>query len=101
MAPTLGELRAFLQEMLPAYMVPSAFVALEALPLTPNGKLDRQALPAPGATQHQASGFVAPRDALEQQLVDIWQECLGVNPIGVTDDYFDIGGHSLLALRFG
>ncbi|MBN1991918.1 MAG: amino acid adenylation domain-containing protein [Anaerolineae bacterium] len=94
------EFRHFLRDKLPSYMIPSDFVMLEALSLTPNGKIDRRALPAPDRSrQDTPAQFVAPRDTLELQLVQIWEEVLAVRPIGVRDDFFDLGGHSLLALR--
>ena len=79
-------------------MVPSALVFLEELPLTANGKLDRRALPEPVAV-HGEKGSVPPRDALETQLVAIWEKVLRLQPIGVTDDFFELGGNSLLAVR--
>jgi amino acid adenylation domain-containing protein len=95
-----GALRAALRAQLPEYMVPVAFVVLDALPLTPNGKVDRRALPAPEqAPASESQGFVGPRDATELQLARIWEEVLGVRPIGVTANFFDLGGHSLLAVR--
>ena len=99
-APTAAELRDFLREKLPEYMVPSAFVTLSAMPLTPNGKVNRRALPSP----HQAGlapkeSCVAPKDVLESQLVKIWESVLGIRPISVRDNFFEIGGHSLLAVR--
>jgi amino acid adenylation domain-containing protein len=97
-APGAAELRAHLRGRLPEYMVPSAFVAMDALPLTSRGKLDRRALPAPEAAREEGS-FVAPRDALELRLAGVWEELLGVRPVGVRDDFFALGGHSLLALR--
>jgi amino acid adenylation domain-containing protein len=99
-APPSGEeLRGFLAERLPRYMVPETFVPLEALPLTPNGKVDRQALPAPRRSEEDLAELVAPRDALERELVDLWQEVLGTQPIGIRDRFFELGGHSLLAVR--
>ena len=99
-APATSELRQFLQKQLPDYMVPSAFVMLEALPLTPNGKIDRQALPTPDLITREAENtFVNPRNELEKQLALIWEQVLGVKPIGVKDNFFDLGGHSLLTLR--
>ncbi|MFP4411180.1 non-ribosomal peptide synthetase [Coleofasciculus sp.] len=98
--PTPSELRYFLKEQLPDYMLPSAFVILEALPLTPNGKVDRRALPTPNTFSiTQAASFVSPRDSLEWQLAQIWSEVLSIHPVGVRDNFFDLGGHSLLAVR--
>jgi thioesterase domain-containing protein/acyl carrier protein len=98
-APAIDGLRSFLRERLPAYMVPSAFLLLEAFPLTVNGKIDRDALPAPEA-QRPAAGrpFKAPTDSLEIQLAEIWEDILGTRPIGVSDDFFELGGDSLQAV---
>jgi amino acid adenylation domain-containing protein len=97
---TVGELRNFLKEKLPEYMVPSAFVVLEAMPLTPNGKVNRRALPAPEQTTLAPSeSFAASRDALESQLVTIWENVLGVRPIGIRHSFFELGGNSLVAVR--
>jgi thioesterase domain-containing protein len=99
-APSPSELRGWLLEKLPHYMVPSAFVLLATLSLTPNGKVDRRALPAPDPARPELeAGFSAPRDALEFQLTQIWESVLGTGPIGVRDNFFDLGGHSLLAVR--
>ena len=93
----IGTLRAFLGARLPEYMLPSAFVLLGALPLTANGKPNRRALPAPEPRQlNGASGFVAPRSQLEQQIAAIWRQVLQVEQIGIHDSFFDLGGHSLL-----
>ncbi len=92
-------LREGLGRRLPGYMIPAAFVLLEALPLTPNGKLDRAALPAPAAGRSETGGYLAPRDDLEARLCAIWEAALGVQPVGVEDDFFALGGHSLLAVR--
>ncbi|HTQ79751.1 MAG TPA: alpha/beta fold hydrolase, partial [Thermoanaerobaculia bacterium] len=92
--------REALRRALPDYMVPAAILVLPALPLTPNGKLDRRALPAPEGTRADHLGrYVAPRDRTELELVALWEELLGVRPIGIRDDFFAIGGHSLLAMR--
>lgn len=99
-AVTIADLRQFLAEKLPDYMVPSAFVFLETMPLTPNGKLDRRALPAPDRSSlASASNFVAPRDAVELQLAQIWSNILNIESVGIYDNFFDLGGHSLLAVR--
>ncbi|HVH14033.1 MAG TPA: amino acid adenylation domain-containing protein, partial [Longimicrobium sp.] len=100
-APGGAELRAFVRERLPEYMVPSAFVGLNALPLTGSGKTDRKALPAPdlGAEAAAASEFVAPRNVVEDMLAEIWSEVLRREPIGVTQNFFALGGHSLLATQ--
>jgi amino acid adenylation domain-containing protein len=98
-APSAEELRAWLQQRLPVYMVPSGFVLLDRLPLTANGKLDRHALPPPAPIAGEAGGgAVAPRTPLELHLVKIWEDILGTRPIGVGDDFFELGGHSLLAV---
>ncbi len=93
------ELRAFLAERLPDYMVPAAFVVLPALPLTPNGKVDRRALPDPEAPAGDAGAYVAPRDREEEILAGLWSEVLGVPRVGAHDDFFELGGHSLLATQ--
>ena len=99
-APNWAEIRDFLGQQLPAYMVPNVFVKLEALPLTPNGKLDRRALPEPeiGRAELQ-SFFVAPRNGAEKAVADLWAEILGLEQVGVYDSFFELGGHSLLAMR--
>jgi nonribosomal peptide synthetase DhbF len=97
-APESSELRAHLTKSLPEYMVPSAFVVLDALPLTPNGKVDRKALPAADA-QPNVTEYVAPRTSTEQLLVEIWQDLLKLERIGIHDNFFALGGHSLLATR--
>ena len=96
----LAEFRQFLRQRLPDHMVPGFFVSLRELPLTPNGKLDRKALPAPDIAHLQkAQAYVAPRNGAEQALVDIWKKLLSLDGIGVNDDFFDLGGHSLSATR--
>jgi len=92
-------LRSFLLDKLPGYLVPSAFVFLEKLPLTASGKIDRKALPAPeGTSQELEEAFLAPRTALEARLVEIWEKVLGVRRVGLKDDFFELGGDSLLAV---
>ena len=99
-AATVSQLHQFLKQKLPEYMIPSAIVKLEALPLTPNGKVDRRALLATDTARPELqSAFVAPRDTLELQLAQIWEDVLNVRPIGVTDNFFTLGGHSILAVR--
>ncbi|HLH61201.1 MAG TPA: amino acid adenylation domain-containing protein [Ktedonobacteraceae bacterium] len=94
------ELQRFVREKLPDYMVPSAGVFMKSLPLTPNGKLDRKALPVPDETRPVlAVAYVAPRTPIEQELAAIWSEILGLERIGLHDDFFDLGGHSLLTVR--
>jgi len=92
-----GELRRYLAEQLPSYMVPQAYARLDALPLTANGKLDRKALPA--ASLGEARGSLAPRDATEATLVEIWQSVLDLAGIGVEDDFFELGGDSIISLQ--
>jgi acyl carrier protein len=93
------ELRAFLREQLPDYMVPWAIVALDALPLTPNGKVDLRALPSPGEEQAKERKFVTPRNPEEEKLAGIWREVLKLERVGVNDNFFELGGHSLLATQ--
>ncbi len=92
------ELRKYVAERLPEHMVPDAFVTLEKLPLTRTGKVDRRALPAPDWSQ-RAEEYVAPTTDMEKQIAKVWQEVLGIGRIGVHDDFFEIGGHSLNATR--
>jgi amino acid adenylation domain-containing protein len=100
LSPTGNALSSFLKTKLPEYMVPAAFVPLEALPLMPNGKVDRQALPVAGRTRPELEkGFVAPRTPVEELLSDIWAQVLGIERVGVHDNFFELGGHSLLATQ--
>ncbi|HEX8243503.1 MAG TPA: condensation domain-containing protein, partial [Longimicrobium sp.] len=92
-------LRAHLGERLPAYMVPAAYVRLEQLPLTPNGKLDRRALPAPEGDAYARHGYEAPVGEVEEALAEIWSEVLGVERVGRWDNFFEVGGHSLLIVK--
>jgi amino acid adenylation domain-containing protein/non-ribosomal peptide synthase protein (TIGR01720 family) len=98
-APDVEELRRHLKARLPEYMVPAAFVLCASLQLTINGKVDRRALPAPAGERVAADGYVAPRGAVEQVLAGIWAEVLGTDRIGARDDFFALGGHSLLGTR--
>ena len=96
----LHNLREYLTRKLPSYMVPDMFVTLEKMPLSPNGKVNRRALPAPDYSQIVANkNIVQPQDELELQLVKIWEKVLGIQPVGINDNFFDLGGNSLLAIR--
>ena len=98
--PTAGELRAFLKEKLPEYMVPYLYLFLDKLPLTRHGKVDRLALPRPEGTERELDvPFVAPRNAVEEVLSEIFAEVLSVERVGVNDNFFELGGHSLLATQ--
>jgi acyl carrier protein len=97
---TVSEMRSFLQEKLPDYMVPSVFLFLDALPLTPNSKVDRLALPKPENHRPDLQvAFVAPETELERTIAAVWQEVLRVEQVGVHDNFFDLGGHSLLIVQ--
>ncbi len=96
--PSTADLKNWIQQSLPDYMVPAFFVPLDELPLTPNGKTDRLALPAPDASAAQAL-YVAPRNADEEKMADIWADLLKLERVGVHDDFFDLGGDSLLVVR--
>jgi amino acid adenylation domain-containing protein len=99
-SPTTSELRSFLQQKLPDYMIPGAFVFLETLPLTPNRKVDRRALPAPDAARPWLEAFfVAPQSGIEKILAGIWVGVLGLERVGIYDNFFDLGGHSLLLAK--
>lgn len=94
------DLRTYLQERLPEYMVPAAIVVLPELPRTSQGKLDRSALgPPPGTRPDWSAGYVAPRNEEEALIAEVWERLLGVSPIGVKDNFFELGGHSMLAVR--
>jgi acyl-coenzyme A synthetase/AMP-(fatty) acid ligase/acyl carrier protein len=98
--PSIPELRSFVQERLPHYMVPSAFVLLDALPLNPHGKLDRHALPVPDYEKpEQGKTFVAPRTPVEEKVARIWAEVLRLPQVGIYDNFFELGGHSLKATQ--
>ena len=94
-----AELRDYLKQKLPEYMVPAAFVILPELPLTPNGKVNRKALPIPGKIRQTERVYVVPRGKAEHSIVQIWQDLLRVETVGVHDNFFDLGGHSLLLVR--
>jgi fengycin family lipopeptide synthetase B len=96
---SIYELRHFLENKLPSYMVPSAFVMLEALPLTPNGKVDRRALPIPDKVAELEANFIAPQTTAEKQLADIWAQVLGLKKVGLNDNFFALGGDSILSLQ--
>lgn len=94
-------LREFLSKELPEYMIPSYFVHLEKMPLTANGKIDRKALPDPDRNINTGVEYVAPRNEIEKILVGIWQEILGVEKVGLNDNFYDLGGHSLTLIKLG
>jgi amino acid adenylation domain-containing protein len=97
---SIKELRNFLKEKLPDYMVPTSFVLMDSLPLTPNGKIDRKALPEPDIERPDfEKAFVGPRTPFEELLVGIWCEVLGLKEVGIHDNFFELGGHSLLATQ--
>lgn len=97
---TVIELRSFLKDKLPEYMIPSAFVLLETLPLTPNGKLDRRSLPAPETLRPELeAAYVMPQTEIEQTIATIWQKFINIEKIGIHDNFFELGGHSLLLVK--
>ena len=94
------ELRSFLKQHLPEYMIPAAFVPMDALPLTPNGKVNRLALPAPDNYRpEQESVFLAPQTPIEQEIAEMWTAVLSLKKVGIKDNFFDLGGHSLMATQ--
>lgn len=98
--PSVPDIKRFLKDKLPDYMVPSGIIFLEELPLTPNGKIDRKALPAPETRRCEGDiGFVAAQSELERALARIWQQVLQIERVGLNDNFFDLGGHSLLAAQ--
>jgi amino acid adenylation domain-containing protein len=98
--PTTSELRNFLKGKLPQYMVPSVFIVLDAFPLTGSGKIDRKSLPPPDRVRSELKvAYREPRDAAERSIVAVWKKVLGVEKVGIDDNFFDLGGHSLLMLR--
>ena len=97
---TAAYLRDKLKENLPAYMVPAVFVMLDQMPRLPNGKVDSRALPAPNEVLTMTeSGYASPRSPIEQQLVAIWEEVLNTRPVGISDNFFEIGGDSILSIQ--
>ncbi|MHC5761407.1 phosphopantetheine-binding protein, partial [Nostoc sp.] len=98
--PSISELRSFLKEKLPDHMLPSAFMMLENLPLAPSGKVDRKALPKPDNLRPELeTAYVLPRNEMEHVIADIWQKILKVEKVGIQDNFFDLGGHSLNVLQ--
>ncbi|WAN70078.1 amino acid adenylation domain-containing protein [Moorena producens JHB] len=95
----IPELREYLESRLPEYMVPSGLMVLSQLPLTPNGKVDRKALPVPDVASSVSTEYVAPQTETEKVLAEIWQEVLGIEQVGIHDNFFDLGGHSLTAVK--
>ena len=89
----------YLKTKLPDYMVPAALVELSSLPLNANGKLDREALPLPSADRQDEATFQAPKSELERRIAEIWQAVLGLTSVGIRDNFFDLGGHSLLLIN--
>src|SRR6185369_8249478 len=98
--PASGDLHEFLKDKLPSHMIPSVFVFLDAIPLTPNAKVDRKHLPSLDLTERELkAAFVAPRTNVEQALTEVWAETLGVRQVGIDDNYFTLGGDSILSIR--
>jgi hypothetical protein len=98
--PSVTELRNFLKSKLPDYMVPSVYISLDALPLTPNGKIDRKALPVGDQGRPELeNSFVVPQSPVQKTLADIWAKVLKIEQIGLHDNFFDLGGHSLLLVQ--
>jgi acyl carrier protein len=95
-----NDLQSFLRQRLPEYMMPSAFVLLKSLPLTANGKIDRRSLPVPDSVRPElAAAYVAPQTDIERAIATIWQEMLHLDRVGIHDNFFDLGGHSLLIVQ--
>ena len=100
LSPSISDIRSFLQRKLPDYMIPSAFVFLDALPRTPNGKVDYRSLPIPEFERSRLeTEFVAPHTSVEKALARIWEEVLDIDGVGVHDNFFELGGHSLIAIQ--
>jgi len=100
-APEIAQIRTRLAQELPDYMIPAAYVFLETMPLTPNGKIDRKALPKPQLDRSAVQAeYIAPRNEVEEKLVQIVSELLNIEKVGIHDNFFELGGHSLLATQF-
>jgi surfactin family lipopeptide synthetase A len=97
--PDVNDLRQFVKQRLPDYMVPAAFMVLESLPLTPNGKVDRRALPAPEPALRAETAYVKPQTETEAAIAAVWQDVLGLDRVGIHENFFEIGGHSLLVVQ--
>src|SRR6185312_15039321 len=95
----VSELRTYLKQQLPEYMIPSAWIVLQRMPLSSSGKVDRRALPSPQDRADELGEYVAPRTAVERTLAEIWGQLLRVDQIGVNDNFFELGGHSLLGVQ--
>src|SRR5690606_11400678 len=93
------QIRTSLEGALPEYMIPNYFVQMESFPLTPSGKIDRKALPKPEDIVLESEKLVAPRSELEKQIYSIWLEVLGIEQVGIFDNFFHVGGHSLRAIQ--
>ncbi|MBE9215239.1 amino acid adenylation domain-containing protein [Plectonema cf. radiosum LEGE 06105] len=96
---SITQLRQFLQGKLPGYMIPSDYMMLEEFPLTPNRKVDRKALPLPGQSRPKLENYVLPSSEIEREIAEIWQQVLKIEKIGIHDNFFDLGGHSLLMVK--
>jgi acyl carrier protein len=96
---TVDSLRAYLKQLLPEYMVPSAFVILETLPVTPSGKLNRRMLPAPGLDAYSTGQHEPPQGPIEQTIARLWQELLHIERVGRQSNFFELGGHSLHGMK--
>ena len=97
--PSINQLQDFLREKLPSYMIPSTFVVLAEMPLTPNGKIDRRALPVPEGRSDLEEAYVMPQTETERVIAAVWQKALKLEKVGINDNFFSIGGHSLLLVN--
>jgi acyl carrier protein len=97
--PNVGELRAYAKEKLPEYMVPATIIVMDSLPLTPNGKVDKKTLHLPQDGRANVTDYVAPETEFEQRIAAMWRDVLHVERVGINDNFFDLGGHSLLILK--